>query len=148
MSKRWLPPIAWMVTIFLVSNQPSTDLPNFGLLDLLVKKVGHFTAYAILAWLWQRAWKPGTASWPWALGITILFAISDEFHQTFISGRFGSLADVLIDTSGALTALLIAHYQSTLTRHSPRPSFTTRPARGEVQSAQTVPIDEPIPPAA
>ena len=135
--KRWLPALLWMVAIFSVSNQPSTELPNFGLFDLLVKKLGHFLAYAILALLVQRAWQPGFVSWGWALGITAVYAISDELHQTFIPGRFGSFADVLIDTSGALTALLISHYWQS--HHHP-PAAT--------QSAQTVPVDEPIPPSA
>lgn len=110
--KRWLPAILWMVAIFIVSNQPSTDLPDFGLFDLLVKKMGHFLAYAILAYWVQWAWQPGPVSWGWALVITAVYAATDEFHQSFIPGRFASLADVLIDISGGLTALLLTHWRT------------------------------------
>ena len=152
MLKRWLPALLWMAAIFVVSNQPATDLPDFGFFDLLVKKGGHFLAYAILALLVQRAWQPGAASWGWALGLTAVYAISDELHQTFIPGRFGSLADVLIDTSGALTALLIAHYRSSASRNpitDYRLPFTVHrsPPPHEAQSAQIVPVDEPTSPA-
>ena len=115
--KRWLPALLWMIAIFTLSHQPSVELPHFGLLDLLVKKGGHFLAYAILAVLVQRAWQPGPASWGWALLITAVYAISDEIHQTYIPGRFGSLADVLIDISGGLTALLLSHYRLSLSRN-------------------------------
>ena len=37
---------------------------------------------------------------------TILYAISDEIHQSFVSGRHGRTADVLIDAAGALLAWL------------------------------------------
>lgn len=108
--KRWLPVVAWMTSIFLVSHQPSTGLPDFGLADLLVKKAAHFLAYAFLAWLVQRAWWPGAGSWLGALVITAVYALSDEFHQTYVPGRLGSLADIFIDVSGALSALLVTHW--------------------------------------
>lgn len=108
--RRWLPVILWMAAIFVVSNQPSSGLPNFGLVDMLVKKVAHFLAYAILAGLVQWAWRPHDRSWLAALLITAVYALSDEFHQAYVPGRFSSLADVFIDISGALTALLLIHW--------------------------------------
>ncbi len=149
--KRWLPALLWMIAIFTVSHQSSTGLPFFGFLDLLVKKGGHFLAYAILAVLVQRAWPPGSASWGWALLITAVYAISDEIHQTYIPGRLGSLADVLIDTSGGLAALLLNHYRifgnrNRLSAQQLRPM--SHRSQAEVQSAQTVPIDGPSSPAA
>jgi VanZ family protein len=42
-----------------------------------------------------------------ALALTVLYAASDEWHQTFIPNRSGQLADVLVDTAGALTVLLV-----------------------------------------
>jgi VanZ family protein len=37
--------------------------------------------------------------------ITVLYAMSDEYHQTFIPGRNGTVMDVVIDSLGGLTAL-------------------------------------------
>lgn len=39
--------------------------------------------------------------------ICFLFALTDEYHQTFVYGRTGQFSDVLIDTSGALIAASI-----------------------------------------
>jgi VanZ family protein len=44
--------------------------------------------------------------------MAILFALSDEFHQSFIEGRNSSTSDVMIDTAGAAFALTIAGYFS------------------------------------
>ena len=43
---------------------------------------------------------------PWCFAT--LYAISDEFHQTFVSGRSGEPLDVCIDGSGALLGVLLA----------------------------------------
>jgi len=99
-SWRWLPMLAWMALIFYVSHQPSADIPQFDTWDLLVKKGSHFGAYFILAWLARFA----LGRWDWALLLTAVYAISDEYHQTFIPGRDGNMLDVLIDTLGGLAA--------------------------------------------
>ena len=39
--------------------------------------------------------------------ICIIYSISDEIHQLFISGRSGEIRDVLIDTAGATIGLMI-----------------------------------------
>jgi VanZ family protein len=101
----WLPLLAWMGLIFAFSHQPSGSLPNFGAADLSIKKGGHFIAYLILAILARRA----LGHSGWALLWTAVYAVSDEFHQTFIPGRQGSGVDVLIDCAGGLTGLLIYH---------------------------------------
>jgi VanZ family protein len=43
----------------------------------------------------------------WTLVLVILYAISDEFHQSFVPGRDSSIKDVLIDLIGILFAVLI-----------------------------------------
>ena len=104
---RWLPMLIWMVVIFWASNQSSDALPNYGIWDLLIKKAGHFIAYAILALFVFR----GTMEWKrpywWAFLITAVYAMSDEFHQQFVAGRNASLYDVLIDCLGAVTAIYL-----------------------------------------
>lgn len=94
-----------MGVIFFASHQPSIDLPDFGLLDLGVKKLGHFLAYAVLAFLAFRAVLDWQRPYLTAFLIVLLFALSDEFHQTFIPGRNGTLVDVAIDMCGAITCL-------------------------------------------
>ena len=50
--------------------------------------------------------------WLLALLMAVLFALSDEFHQSFIEGRNSSLIDVMIDTGGAMVALTIGVFYS------------------------------------
>jgi VanZ family protein len=97
-----------MALIFYVSHQPSGEIPQFGLVDLPVKKGAHFGAYFILAWLARRA----LGRWDWALLLTAVYAISDEYHQTFIPGRDGNVIDVIIDCFGGLTAWLSARIKA------------------------------------
>lgn len=42
-----------------------------------------------------------------AWGLSVLYALSDEYHQTFVPGRNGTFVDLLIDASGALVGLLL-----------------------------------------
>ena len=98
-----------MALIFALSAQPKHGIiPSFGAWDLLVKKGAHLMGYAILAWLWHRALngrKPWTA---WC--IAVLYAASDELHQSFVLGRNAQLVDVGIDALGATLGLLVALY--------------------------------------
>ena len=43
-----------------------------------------------------------------SLIIGVIYAISDEFHQSFIPDRSSSFFDVIIDTSGVIFGILIA----------------------------------------
>ena len=104
---RWLPLLVWMGLIYFVSNQPKTDIPDFGFWDTLLKKGGHFLSYAVLAWLAWRVTRVGKRPFLWAFLITAAYAIGDEYHQSFVPGRHGQLTDVLIDCAGGLVALSI-----------------------------------------
>jgi VanZ family protein len=104
-------PLVWMGLIFWFSHQPQLpDLPD-NLADLIVKKLAQATAYAILLSLWWAALKSTRLSdgrrLVVALMVTVLYAASDEWHQTFVPNRHGQVADVLIDMVGALIAVMI-----------------------------------------
>lgn len=102
----WLPLIAWMGGIFWFSSQPQPiDLPE-PLLQTLIGKGGHMIGYAVLGLLWWRALaarqgQVDRRTLVLAFFLTVLYAISDEYHQTFVPGRGGSPKDVLIDATGA-----------------------------------------------
>jgi VanZ family protein len=112
---RWLPAILLMAAIFFLSAQPASRLPIFGEYDLLIKKIGHATGYALLGLAYYFALPPRIRvgyRWMLALLMAVLFALSDEFHQSFVEGRNSSLLDVLIDTTGAAFALALAAFYS------------------------------------
>ena len=78
-----------------------------------VRKLAHMTEFGILAVLliWAAnayaILRKGKRRWLAALGVTFLYAISDEVHQLFVPNRYGCFTDVLIDTAGGAIALLL-----------------------------------------
>ena len=149
--KPWLPVVLWMGFIFVMS----TDLGSFehtsriiepvlrwlfpdiapdtvGLVQFYIRKAGHLTEYAILALLLRRAFgsslRPGAPGYQ-VLGLALLvaaaYAATDEFHQSFVPGRTASPVDVLIDTTGAFTALAVAAVRK---KWRPRRDSNTRPS--------------------
>ena len=120
---RWAPALVMMALIFLASSTPASRLPDFGALDLLLKKGGHAIGYALLGLSYFHA-LPSRLSAPYravtALLMAVLFSLSDEFHQSFVEGRTSTLRDVLIDTGGASLALFVAALYSSSSRSSSR----------------------------
>ena len=111
----WLPPLALMAVIFALSSMPA-DQEDHGTLYVVSRKLAHFAEYALLAALWWRALRTKVAhrrALALALAIAVLYAVTDELHQTLVSGRAGRPLDVGIDTAGALTAVwLIARVRA------------------------------------
>lgn len=84
--------------------------------DLVLKKGMHVVAYAILTWLYLRALRRHETRGRWgdpgllraaSAGMALLYALSDEYHQTFVTGRQGSLVDVAIDGIGVSAVILL-----------------------------------------
>lgn len=123
----WTALLVWMILIFYLSHQPATKSNQLssGLSDVIVKTVervapnlkfdvrgfnhilrknAHFMAYLVLGVLTVRVLRKsgirGYRSIALALGVCVLYAISDEVHQLFIPGRSGEVMDVLIDSAG------------------------------------------------
>jgi VanZ family protein len=110
-----------MGLIFVLSSLPADRLPDFGTVDFLIKKGGHATGYALLALAYFFALPPRLSPGyraVTALTMALLFALSDEYHQSFVEGRTSSLRDVAIDGGGALIALAIAGVHSSNSRSS------------------------------
>ncbi len=108
---RWIPAMLLMAAIFIFSSTPASRLPYFGEIDLLIKKGGHAFGYAMLAVAYYFALPPRLSPvYRGALAfiMALLFALSDEFHQSFVEGRTSSLRDVGIDSAGAAFALMIS----------------------------------------
>lgn len=68
-----------------------------------IRKIAHITEYLILGFLMLNLLKQySVTNIYYAIGLSILYSCTDEFHQLFISGRSGSIRDVLIDSIGIL----------------------------------------------
>jgi VanZ family protein len=128
----WAPPVLWMAAIFLFSTDlfsgsntggifyrffhlfiPSLTPDEFRPWNFLIRKLAHFTEYAILAMTLFRAFRFGSSQrwrWKWAastLAVVAIYALLDEYHQTWTANRVGSIYDSMIDVSGGATALLL-----------------------------------------
>jgi VanZ family protein len=106
----WLPPLALMGVIFFFSAQPNLS-SGLGWIDHVGRKIVHASEYALLCFLWWRALRTridATKALGAAWAIAALYAASDEYHQSFVSGRHATWVDVAIDSMGAgLFALLV-----------------------------------------
>jgi VanZ family protein len=115
----WAPVIIWSVVLFMLSTSifsatntgkiivpilrwllPWASATTIDILHSLIRKAAHFTNYAILFWLMIRGPMAGR---PYAaLGLCVIYALTDEGHQIFATGRGPSWYDVALDSSGAL----------------------------------------------
>jgi VanZ family protein len=150
--KYWLPLIIWLGVIFVGSTEvlsaeqtsrflvpflrwlkPDISLETLALIHFSVRKLGHFTEYAILAiFLWRAAFRGMNLKMKMSIlylllwiGATI-FAATDEFHQSFVPSRTPAYGDVMIDSCGAIFGLLLV---SILAR---RRAKKVRPDKGKV----------------
>ena len=101
---RFGPPIVLMGVIFFFSAQPVLGT-GLGVWDTILRKAAHMAEYGLLWVLWQRALRT-RSPWP-AIAITLAYAASDEFHQSFVEGRHGTPVDVLIDAVGVAIAVAL-----------------------------------------
>jgi len=108
----WLPLIVYCVLIYVQSDYPSPEsLPSFKFSDKLL----HFAAYAVMGVLFYRAYQ--TLSFknniPLLMLLSIistsLYGISDEFHQSYVPLRDGSLLDLMADILGAICGVYLYH---------------------------------------
>lgn len=105
--KKWIPVLAWCGLIFFLSSQPHLPGPENVNLDFLFKKLGHICAYAILFGLTFRA----THSAKQSFLFCIMYAMSDEYHQSFVPGRTPMIRDIGIDIIGmSLATILVQRY--------------------------------------
>ncbi len=96
---------------------PDISPENLNATQFTVRKLAHVAEYALLAMLIDgaRRWTPRNREFftprevVVILTLTILYAISDEIHQSFVSTRIGTPTDVLIDLVGGTIGLMILY---------------------------------------
>jgi VanZ family protein len=131
---KWGLVIGWMAIIFIYSSQPAVisneksrfviNMFNYLGLNLdsllgelsnfIIRKLGHFTEYAILYLVLHNAMKESFKSKTALLAslvILFFYASSDEIHQYFVPGRACRVQDVLIDTSGGAFVMAIIYFR-------------------------------------
>ncbi|MFN8672668.1 MAG: VanZ family protein [Candidatus Sericytochromatia bacterium] len=138
----FIPSIIVMIIIFIMSADPvsgekSSNIVKiiFNLLNSLfsinfkpedeytasfiVRKIAHISEYMILTFSYYYGFSKYKQNfkknYSYAIFLAFLYAISDEYHQTFVAGRVGTYEDVLIDSVGMLTGYFILKYYFLLT---------------------------------
>ncbi len=92
---------------------PGISQDSVTLVHGLIRKMAHITEYFILGLLLFKAFR-GTSQqewrlkWAvWAVAVAAFYALTDEFHQSFVATRTASVTDVSIDAVGAAMAQLV-----------------------------------------
>lgn len=126
--------IAWMGLIFLFSNEVADSSSERSgaivdviarsvswsqdILTFLTRKAAHMFIYFALGILMFNVVKEFPLSKKRAVLLSVLFvmlyAITDEFHQSFVPGRSAELRDVLIDTTAGMVGVLIYYFVATI----------------------------------
>ena len=95
---RWPPVFLWAVVIFALSSISQITVAEFFLWDFAAKKVAHLAEYAVLYALFLRATEK---NWVLSFALTMIYAVTDEIHQSFVPGRNAAVYDLVFDYSGA-----------------------------------------------
>jgi VanZ family protein len=148
--KAWIPALLWLGFITIEStsilSSENTGKVLYPLLHFLLgldpfrfvawhfvlRKTGHVIGYGTLSILLFRAWRATipvrcTPRWSivWArtaFSMTMLVASLDEWHQTFLPSRTGSMRDVLLDIAAALaTQVFLFLWHRPWHEREPRP---------------------------
>jgi VanZ family protein len=131
--KYWLPVLLWMGLIFWMSTgmfswnntlhflepilrsiQPTISHDSIVMINNSLRKAGHVVEYFIWGMLVFRAFRAGSTEprmlrWAFlSLVFIVLFAVSDEFHQSFVASRTASILDVGVDMAGGLLAICVS----------------------------------------
>lgn len=100
---KWGPVLLSAGFIFLISAIPGRVINSMGLAPEGYHINGHFFMYSILFLTLYRA----TKKIGWSILVCVLYAISDEYHQSFVPNRSVEMFDIYTDTLGALIAGII-----------------------------------------
>ncbi len=105
--------------LWLFPNIAEAQIAN---VHFFTRKAAHFVEYAILAFLARRAFTTSSRAFikkNWfALSVVILIVVAllDEWHQSFVPSRTGSIYDSAIDLAGGLSVLLVCWFYQRVRR--------------------------------
>ena len=129
--RNWAPAVLWACVIFLFSTESFSSVntskflepllsgmfsritaEQFEVIHLLIRKLSHWSEYFIFSLLLIRAshgqfnLKLNLRQAVWVAAAVSIYALSDEFHQLFVSSRTASLADAALDSFGGICGIL------------------------------------------
>ena len=103
-----LPALAYMGFIFYTSSGPITS-PTFNAIpDYYLHSLGYSLLCVLLFWALHEGFdvSKGRGGYSVPILLTVLYGISDEFHQSFVPARDSEVKDVISDSIGAMLGIL------------------------------------------
>ena len=123
---RYLPLVVWLAFIFFASSDnfsaantsriigplvlwlfPNTSPETLATIHFITRKLAHFTEYAILGFLAARAFRTSLRWFLISAVLIVVYALLDEYHQSFVPSRTASVFDSFIDMAGGIAALIV-----------------------------------------
>lgn len=106
----WLPVLLWVSGIYLLSAQSGLRVSAVNWQDFYLRKLAHIFEYFVLCFLVFRGFHYGSGlnrpkSLILAFIFALIYAVTDELHQSFVSDRQGRVRDILIDSLGIFSAV-------------------------------------------
>jgi VanZ family protein len=106
-----LPSLVILVGIFIISDQPRVELPEMNIwqMDKFLHVIAYFVLGCTLAMAVEGNFKGSSQKakiWMVVI-IGALYAIEDEFHQSFVPGRSSDIFDILADFIGIGLSVLL-----------------------------------------
>ena len=122
---RYLPLVIWLAFISFASTDsfnagntsriigplvlwlfPGTSAETLATIQFFTRKLAHFTEYAILGLLAARAFRTSPRWFLISALLIVVYALLDEYHQSFVPSRTASIFDSFIDMAGGISALI------------------------------------------
>lgn len=120
MLQKWLPnkPLEGALSILSIPYWGITvsveERGYYYFVEFLLRKSAHFFIFALIAAFVYSILPKKSSRFIIATLIALLIAIGDEYHQSLTGGRTPSTQDILLDMSGAITALILIRILSSL----------------------------------
>lgn len=115
--------ILWAFVIFCITASPAATGSNTldiiqtwlginglaaDILNFTIRKLAHVTVFGLLAIFLYFAFTKKRFFWAWLY--TTIYAGTDEYHQSLVGGRTPSVYDVMLDSAGAIVALMLIRF--------------------------------------
>jgi VanZ family protein len=118
---------------------PHLSEARLDVIHVSIRKASHFSEYAVLGLLAARAFSTSfheslRRTWFFSgLLLVTIYALADEYHQSFVPSRTPSLYDSMIDVAGGVIALILFALWRRKRAQAHREAVAARPSRRSVQ---------------
>lgn len=104
--------LLWAYLIFYLSSVPNLSSGLSGMYDFVLRKMAHVVVFMVLTYLIASSLAKDSRTYLlFVIIVVIFYAFIDEFHQVYVTTRFGSPMDIMIDSIGVYLGIRIYQYK-------------------------------------